>query len=404
MQTPPAVSGEAYPTATGSETRSNYLRAGLSINTAYDDNVIPGGAGKPIGDFTYSITPTFTLDQTTSRTNRTLTYSPGFTLYQHTSALNAMNQNAHAKFQYRLSPHITTTLSDSFVQSSNVFNQPDAGVSASTLLPIAAAVAPFAAQISNAVNAELSYQFSANGMIGGGGTSTMLKYTNPAQASGLPNSNSLGGSAFYNRRLSSAQYIGVTYQFSRMVSSLASSPSETQIHTIDSFYTLYLKHSLTLSVSGGPQHFSVTDSSLPPSASWKPSVAASMAWQTSHTNLAASYTRTVTGAGGLLGAFQSNSASVSARWQFARTWTVGSTGNYAKQNNVLPSFLSSIPGGSSVTGNISVQHPINDHFNVGFGYNRIHQSYSGIGVISTTPDTDQVSISVSYQLGRPLGR
>ena len=71
MQTPPPVSGQAYPTATGSETRSNYLRVGLSISTAYDDNVIPSTSAKPIGDFTYSIDPTFTLDQSTPRANRT---------------------------------------------------------------------------------------------------------------------------------------------------------------------------------------------------------------------------------------------------------------------------------------------------------------------------------------------
>jgi hypothetical protein len=404
MQTPPPASGEAYPTATGSETRSNYLRAGLSINTAYDDNVIPGTAVKAVGDFTYLIAPTFTLDQTTPRANRTLTYSPGFTLYQHTSALNGMNQNALGRFQYRLSPHTTMSLRDSFVQSSNVFNQPDGGVSASTLLPTASVVAPFADQISNATSAELSYQFSANGMIGGSGTYAMLKYTNPAQASGLPNSSTLGGSAFYNRRLSSTQYIGVTYQFSRMVSSLANAPSETQVHTINSFYTLYLKHTLTLSVSGGPQHFNVAESPLPASASWTPSVTASIGWQRSHTNIAASYSRTVTGAGGLLGAFQSNSASASARWQFARTWTIGSAGNYANQKNVVPAFLSSTPGGSTVSGSVSVQHPISDRLNVGFGYSRIHQSYTGIEVISTTPDSDQASISVSYQLRRPLGR
>jgi len=45
MQTPPPVSGEAYPIAVGSEaTRSNYLHAGFIVNTAYSDNV-PAGTG-----------------------------------------------------------------------------------------------------------------------------------------------------------------------------------------------------------------------------------------------------------------------------------------------------------------------------------------------------------------------
>jgi len=45
MRTPPPVNGEAYPTATGAETRSNYLRAGLTLYTAYDDNAFGGGGG-----------------------------------------------------------------------------------------------------------------------------------------------------------------------------------------------------------------------------------------------------------------------------------------------------------------------------------------------------------------------
>ncbi len=52
-------------------------------------------------------------------------------------------------------------------------------------------------------------------MIGAGGTFTESNYPNPAEASGLYNSNSGGGSAFYSQRLSSTQYIGVTYQYSK---------------------------------------------------------------------------------------------------------------------------------------------------------------------------------------------
>ena len=44
MLIPPPVGVEAYPTVAGSETRSdylrNYLRAGLTINSTYSDNVI----------------------------------------------------------------------------------------------------------------------------------------------------------------------------------------------------------------------------------------------------------------------------------------------------------------------------------------------------------------------------
>lgn len=404
MQTPPPVSGEAYPTATGSEARSNFLRAGFTLNTAYNDNVLAGATAKPISDLTYTISPTIALDQTTSRQHRIFTYSPGFTTYQHTSALNNIDQNAVLHFQYRLSPHATISLDELFSQSSNVFNQPYGGVSGSTLSPTEAVVAPFAELINNVASAELSYQFSRNGMVGGSGTSTILNYPNPAQAVGLANSNSRGGSAFYNLRLSSMQYIGLTYQYSRMIASPVTGGSVTQTHTIYFFYTLYLKHALSLSVSGGPQHFNEVQSPFPASASWTPAVTASMGWQGSHTNFAASYSRTVTGAGGLLGAFETDNASASARWQMARTWTVGSAGTYATQKNVLPAIFPSSSGGRTVSGTISFQHPISERFTVKLGYTRLHQSYTGVAVVSENPDSDSENISISYQFARSLGR
>jgi hypothetical protein len=404
MQTPPPVSGEAYPTATGSEGRSNYLSAGLSVNTAYDDNVLPSGGSKPTGDSTYMIDPTFMMDQTSPRSHRTFTYSAGFTLYEHNSELNSLNQNVSAFYLYRLSPHITFDVRDSFVQSSNVFDQPYGGVPGSTQAPTESVVAPFAEERSNVATGSLSYQVSRNVMIGGSGTSSVMTYPNSAQASGIANSNSLAGSAFYSRRLSNTQYMGVSYQYSSMKAATPMSESDTQIHTISSYYTVYLKHALSISVSGGPQNFTVTESPLPASGSWTPALTASMGWQTGRVNIAASYSREISGAGGLLGAFKSNFTSVSARWQMARNWTLGSAANYGSNTSATPLSFSSNQGGHSVSLTASVQHPIGERIAAEAGYNRLSQSYGGVAVISANPDSDRVYVSISYQLRRPLGR
>ena len=83
MTTPTPVSGDGYSLAFASETpRSNYLRAGVSIGSAYDDNVLPA-SGQKIGDESYSVLSSIALDQTRSRLHWTLNYSPGFTFYQH---------------------------------------------------------------------------------------------------------------------------------------------------------------------------------------------------------------------------------------------------------------------------------------------------------------------------------
>jgi len=405
MLPPPSVSGESYPVAGTAETRSNYLRYGLTFSTAYSDNVL--GGTNPVSDISYSIWPTIALDKSTPRFHSVLTYSPGFTFYQRTSGRNEADQNAALDVEYRLSPHVTVRLRDSFQRSSSVFNQSDLTsnpVSGAAEAPTEAVIAPIADRLSNAGNAEISYQYGRNSMVGASGRFTNLHYPNPAEVPGLYDSSSAGGSAFYDHRLSKRQHIGAQYQYSRTLAYPVGAQSRTQTNTIYLSYTFYVSSRFTVSFSGGPQHSDVAQSPLPDSRSWSPAVTASLGWQGRRTSFAASYSRMVTGGGGLLGAFHSNSANASARWQMARAWNVGSAASYAINKNVTPfSFLAS-PGGHTVSGTVSVQHQIGEHFHAEAGYSRVHQSYSGIAVISNAPDTNREFISISYQFARPLGR
>jgi len=266
------------------------------------------------------------------------------------------------------------------------------------------AIAPFADRINNTGSGEVSYQLTANRMIGGGGNWTQLDYPTPAQVPGLCNSNSFGGSAFYNLRLSGSQYTGGTYQYFHYVSCSVSNQSDTNTHEFNLYYTLYLNRELSMSFSGGPQHYDVAMSSLPSSASWTPSLMASMGWQSNRGSLSASYSRTVNGGGGLQGAFHSSAANLHARWQLTRAWVVAPMGSYESQKNVNGSFALSNPGGHMASGAIAVQRAIREHLIAEFGYQRQHQKYSSIAVISGLPDSNREYVSVTYQFERPLGR
>jgi hypothetical protein len=408
MLTPPPVSGEAYPLWLGSEERANYLRGGVTFSAAYSDNVLGATSATPVSDLSCSVWPTISLDETTSRLHAALTYAPGFTFYQRTSAYNEADQNLSLDLQYRLSPHVTVSLRDSFQRSSNVFNQPDQGlagaVSGSAQEANDSVIAPLADRLDNNGNAGITYQFSVNAMIGASGTFTNLHYPDPAEVPGLYDAASRGASAFYSYRLSRQNYIGATYQYQELLSYPAPVTNETQTHGAFLFYTYYPSSRFSFSLFGGPQYYSAGPqyagaglANVPAAQSWSPAGGASLNWQVQHSSVAVSYLHSVSGGGGLIGAVELDSANASVRQRIARNLSASLAGSYANNGVLAVSAL----GGHSFSGSASLQRQFGQHVNLQVGYTRLHQNYS---FFAANPDTNREWISISYQFARPLGR
>ena len=411
MLTPPPVSGQSYPTALGSEERSNFLRYGLSFNSAYSDNTL--GGSTPVSDVSYSIWPTIAIDQKTSTLHTVLTYAPGFTFYQRSSSRDEADQNFSISVTDRLSPHVTLTARDGLQKSSSVFNQLDygsGGVSGGAGGGNSLVIAPVSPFLNNTGNVGLSYQMAANGMVGASGSFTNLHYFNSDQVTGLADSSTQGGSVFYSLRASRLHYFGLTYQYQRLVSSSsAQGQSETQTHAILFYYTLYATSALSISVFGGPQHSDTVQAALgglqlPPAVAWNPSIGGSLSWQGQRTNVAFSYSHAISGGGGLSGAVNSDSANLSLRRQLARTFDASLSGGYS-QNKVLGSPLfGGSNDGHTISGTASVSKQLGEHLSFQLGYSRLHQDYSNVAVLAATPDTNREFLSLSYTFSRPLGR
>jgi hypothetical protein len=408
MLTPPPVSGESYPVAFTSEERANYLRAGVTFSTAYSDNVLGSTSGTPVSDVSYSVWPTIALDETTSRLHALLTYAPGFTFYQRVTSRNEADENLALDLKYRLSPHVTVSLLDGFQKSSSVFNQPDQGLAGAVSGAAQGAndsvIAPLADRLGNNGNAGITYQFSANSMVGANGTFSNLHYPNPTEVPGLYDAASRGGSAFYSYRVSQEHYLGVTYQYQQLLSYPTQGTNETETDGVFFFYTFYPSPRFSFSLFGGPQYYgagpqylSPTQPPIPASQAWIPAAGGSLNWQARRTVLAVSYSHTVSGGGGLIGAVKLDSAGASVRQQIARNLNASLALAYAN-NGVLA--ISSL-GGHSGSGSAAVQRQVGEHFNVQAGYTRLHQDYS---FFSANPDTNREWVSISYQWARPLGR
>jgi hypothetical protein len=407
MMTPPPVSGLPYANTAGSETRSNYLAANVTVSPSYIDNVLPSNGSTPVSDFVYSISPSVSLDRTAPRQKEQFSYSPSFTFYEPTSALDSVDQNAAVGLQYRFNPKVAVSLEDSFSRTSNVYNSSyvfSNTVTGSTLTPAPTVIAPFAEQMINTASGVLGYQFGLNAMIGGGGSFTTFDLPNPANASGLYNSHGSRGLVFYSRRLSRSQYTGLAYQYDRTLAYPASGVSETQTHSLLPFYTYYFNRAFSASISVGIERVDATAPQSPVTTEWSPSVTASAGWQGNRGILAAGFSHTVTAGQGLLGAYSANSISGSGGWKLARTWSGGLSVGYTSINSVTPLTLSSFQGGNTLTAGVSVEHPIGERLSASFQYQHLHETYSGVAVITANPDSNREAVTLTYKLSRPLGR
>jgi hypothetical protein len=117
-----------------------------------------------------------------------------------------------------------------------------------------------------------------------------------------------------------------------------------------------------------------------------------------------SYARTVSGGGGLNGTFHSNDMGASFSWRLSRNWTSGVSAGYSNYDNLTPLFVSSSPGGHTISGTASLQRMLNDHTNIQFGYNWAHQSYPNVPTISTDPNVNRVFVTISFTFTKPLQR
>jgi hypothetical protein len=113
----------------------------------------------------------------------------------------------------------------------------------------------------------------------------------------------------------------------------------------------------------------------------------------------------VSGAGGLLGTYHSDTAGLNGRIALARTWSGGANLNYALFNNVDPNLAVGYgTGGKSIFGGVYVSHRIAERVHAQAGYGHFYQSYPEIAAASTFPNSNRVNISIMYQFNRPIGR
>jgi hypothetical protein len=407
MLTPPPVAGTSYSLAFVSEERANYLRAGITFQANHDDDVLTTANGTAVSDWSYSIWPSIAINQTWSRFRWNVAYVPGFTFYQNLTGYNEQDHNLALSAEYRISQHVTLGLRDSLQKTSNIFNQPLLGssgtIGGSPQGPNDSIVTPISNQLRNTAGATLTYQFSRDDMVGIGGTATNLHFLDDTQAQGLYDGFAAGGSVFYSHRFATRHYVGVSYLYQDLVTYLPGAQNQTTTDTILGFYTFYPRRTFSFSLFGGPQRATSQVFGLPDSTQWTPAAGASIGWQGQRTSAAASYLRTITDGGGLLGAVHSNSGALTIRRQLTKSWSVGGLGSYAS-NTLVELSQQFNDSGHTLSGSVWAQRDFGQHFNVQVGYAHLHQTYNNVAALAAVPGRNREWISATYTFSRPLGR
>ena len=341
MMTPPPVSGMPYDAGAGADTRSNFLGVSIGANASYNDNVFPGSNAQTSSDEIYWIFPTITLNKSTGRQTVSLGYSPSFTFYQHTSALDTVNQSASLTFKDRLSPHLSFNVQDYFLRTNDVFNGAypfsSGNLTGTTQAPVPALIVPYIEQMSDTANGSIDYQIGRDSMIGGGGSYSTFSFPNSAAAAGLSNSDGESGSAFYSRRLSGKQYFGLSYDYSHdVVTDAPYAPFNTQVHSLLPFYSIYFNPKFSISISAGIQHISIAQLQAQSYNAWSTAGSASMGWQGTRGSFDLSYLHSINTGEGFAQALISDTVSASSGWKLSPTWNGGFEVSYSNSSPVRP--------------------------------------------------------------------
>lgn len=414
MVVPPPVSGAAYASMVGAEAASNYVRTGVTLSGGYIRNLNPGTGTQTVNDGMFLVQPSFALDRTTTTSHATVSYEPAFTWYQPTS-VNTADHAVTADVNMRLSPHVSLRTGEMFSKTTSAFGQVtptfQGPVSGSTAFVTPGVVGLFVPELSNETMAGMSWQFDRNSMVAASGWLNLLHMTNGAQAKGLFNTNTRGGSGSLIQRVGPQQYLGGIYQYATTQASPVVAAqgvgSEFQTNNLFGFYTAYPRPDVSLSLQGGGQYYTLNSHSSSQYQSWTPAGTASLGWRADHANLAMSYSRLATAGGGIVDGFITNTAALSATMEMSRRWTVAVQGGYSIIGSLVPvAKPQAIQNGHTISGSVVVEHRLRSDLQLSCSYARLHQGYGNVNIpaIANNPDSDRVLVSLIYRLSRPIGQ
>jgi hypothetical protein len=413
--TPPLpVSGLQMPLAFSSENpRSNYVSASLRFALGYDDNILATPNNR-LSDISYVVMPNLTIGQTRERWQWKFGYGPGLTINQKLSEQNQAAHNLDWLFAYQLSPHVTAQINEHFEKTNSTFS----GLLGSAAnagpgplqQPNSSVITPLADRTGNTTGLDLRYQFSASSLVGASGSFYFANYNSPAGttnlSAGLVDTRAWGGDAFYARRFSSRHWVGLTYNFQRL---LFDPGNRTDVSRTLLFYSFTTGPRLSFSFWAGPEQTSGVipiGATLANSAAsreqWNAAGGADVTLQGRFTSFRVGYSRQTSDGGGLAQAVRLQQVSGEVKRRLTQRWTTSVSIGYGKNRPLATS--GSQPPYNGLLGNASVDCQLTGNLGFGLRYGRDQLTYEYPSSSSVVSNRNRAWFSISYSFVRPLGR
>ena len=412
-QIPALLGGRGNSLAFPSEQqRSNYLRGGLNVGAAYDDNALlaPGGG---VGNMTYSVFPNIAIEQTLPRIRWSLGYAAGLTVNQRLSNNNQGSHDLAFESQFRLSPHVNLRVAEDFLMTSGIFDSgTGAGVQPGAGGPNTGLLTPLASRRSSVTVVETNYHFALNDVVGASGSFYDLHYRDaPKGTQTLVDTRTASGSAFWFHRLFQQDWAGLSYGFERLT---FDPDGETRVHSFMVVNTLSFASKFTISAFIGPQY---SDNhgviAVGPGAGqdsqfsdWSVAGGVEGAWQSKRTGLAAGYSKRVNDGGGVLGAVRLQNVHANFRRELFPGWSAAFGVGHGSNRSLTVPVAGTATSIDTTSISASLERSIGRSLGLRMGYSHDFQNQSGSGDPAQNFDAhrNRFFVTLSYQWAKPLGR
>jgi hypothetical protein len=390
--------------------RSNYLRGGVNVGAAYDDNALLAPSA-PLSNTSFSVFPNLDLELTRPRMRWDLGYAGGLTVNEELASRDQGSQDVSLDSLFRLTPHVSLRLAEHFSLTTGVFDAAGngalpAGPSSETNSYL---FTPLATQRSSLTTAQTTYHFAPNDLTGVSGSFYALHFSDTPTSGTLVDTRSASGVAFWLHRLFRKDWAGLTYRFQRLV--FDPGDAGTRVQSALVVNTLTVRDRFSFTVFAGPQ-YSVSEGvagSVPPVATAQTTGTsaaggAELGWHAPRTTVTAGVSRGISDGGGILGAVRLLSVHAEARQELIAGWAFGLGGSHGVSQPLVP--LDGGPNSVHTTSvNASVERNLGKSLGFQMGYSHDLQQQLGLAdpALQGLAHRNRYFVTLNYQWSKPLG-